>query len=185
MKFLLLAFSLIMLQSCVVLNEEFYFPSASGGNVEQESCRGQVGADNVLSLDLKGVIAKFSVRKIGESFWFYATLNVPKGTNVIWPDQRVGGNSELDSFDLTIESFAKVVSRGENYKTAEYPVGMVMENSSEETMESYFESISFSKTTFKALEIEGIHLMVNGEKISIPKMRFEKASGLYLHPLNC
>ena len=185
MKFLFLAFALIMMQSCVVLKEEFYFPSADGGNVEQESCRGQVGADNVLTFDLQGVTAKFSVRKLGESLWFFVTLNVPKGTDVVWPNQQISGNSELDNFDLTIESFAKVVGRGANYKTTEYPVGAVMNSSSEEATESYFESISFSKTTIKELEIEGISLKINGEKISIPKMRFEKASGIYLHPLNC
>ena len=174
-----------MIQSCVVLKEEFYFPVADAGYVQKESCRGKVGADNVLTLDLEGVITTFSVRKLGQSLWFYVTLEIPKETHVIWPAQPIIGKNKVESFDLTIEAFAKVISRGVNYKTAEFQVGTVMDNSSKEASESYFESILFSKKSIEKLEIKGLNIIVNGHKIPIPKIRFEKTNGMFLHPLNC
>jgi hypothetical protein len=40
-------------------------------------------------------------------------------------------------------------------------------------------------TDFKVLTIENLNIIINGEKLSVPSMRFEKSSGYFLHPLNC
>ena len=174
-----------MIQSCIVLKEEYYFPSADGAFVQKESCRGNVGADNKLTFEWEGVNAIFSVRKLGDPLRFVVTFEVTQGSLVVWPEQQIIGKTESGHFELAIESFKKIISYGDNFETADYPVNTVMKNSSKKEMESYFQSSPLSNNSITKIEIEGISLIVNGEKIILPKMNFEKAKGVFLHPLNC
>lgn len=185
MKILIALLTQFVLCSCAVINEDFYFPSAEGGSVEKESCRGQVGADNTLVLNFRDVISKFSIRIYGEKRYFSVTLTIPKGTEVIWPQQAITAVAEDTRVDLTISSFARVVSRGDDYQTAEYFVGSVMKNNSDTSEDEYFESILLPTTDFKVLTIENLNIIIDGEKLPVPKMRFERTSGYFLHPLNC
>lgn len=185
MKILIALLTLLTLCSCAVINEDFYFPSANGGSVEKESCRGEVGADNTLVLNFKDVIAKFSIRIYGEKRFFSVIFTVPEGTEVIWPQQAIIAVAEDTSIDLTISSFARVVSRGDDYQTAEYHAGTIMKNNSDNLEDEYFESILLPTTDFEVLTIENLNIIINGEKLSVPSMRFEKSSGYFLHPLNC
>jgi hypothetical protein len=185
LKILIALLTLLTLCSCAVINEDFYFPSANGGSVEKESCRGGVGADNTLVLNFKDVIAKFSIRIYGEKRFFSVIFTVPEGTEVIWPQQAIIAVAEDTSIDLTISSFARVVSRGDGYQTAEYRAGTIMKNNSDNLEDEYFESILLPTTDFKVLTIENLNIIINGEKLSVPSMRFEKSSGYFLHPLNC
>ena len=191
LKILIALLTLLALCSCAVINEDFYFPSADGGSVEKESCRGEIGADNTLVLNFKDVIAKFSIRIYGEKRFFSVTFTVPEGTEVIWPQQAIIAVAEDTSIDLTISSFARVVSRGDDYQTAEYHAGSIMKKNSDNSDNSdnsedeYFESILLPTKDFKVLTIENLNIIINGEKLSVPSMRFEKSSGYFLHPLNC
>ena len=185
LKILITLLTLLALCSCAVINEDFYFPSADGGSVEKESCRGEVGADNTLVLNFKDVIAKFSIRIYGEKRFFSVTFTIPEGTELIWPQQAIIAAAEDTSIDLTISSFARVVSRGDDYQTAEYRAGSIMKNNSDTSEDEYFESILLPTTDFKILTIENLNIIINGEKLSVPNMRFEKSSGYFLYPLNC
>ena len=185
LKILIALLTILALCSCAVINEDFYFPSADGGFVEKESCRGEIGADNTLVLNFKDVIAKFSIRIYGEKRFFSVIFTIPEGTEVIWPQQAIIAVAEDTSIDLTISSFARVVSRGDDYQTAEYKAGSIMINNSDSSEDEYFESISLPTTDFKMLIIENLNIIINGETLSLPNMRFEKSSGYFLHPLNC
>lgn len=183
---ILIALSVVLaLCSCAVINEEYYFPSADGGFVEKESCRGEVGADNTLVFNFKDVTSKFSIRIYGEKHFFSVVLSIPEGTEVIWPQQAITAVTEDTNIDLTINSFARVVSRGDDYQTAEYLIGSIMENNSDSSEDEYFESILLPSKKFKVLTIENLNIIINGEKLSVPTMSFEKSSGYFLHPLNC
>ncbi len=185
LRILITILSLLALCSCAVINEDYYFPSADGGSVEKESCRGEVGADNTLVLNFKDVVAKFSIRIYGEKRFFSVIFTIPEGTEVIWPQQAIIAAAEDTSIDLTISSFARVVSRGDDYQTAEYSAGSIMKNNSDSSEDEYFESILLPTTDFKVLTIESLNIIINGEELSIPSMRFKKSSGYFLHPLNC
>ena len=185
LKILITLLTLLALCACAVVNEDFYFPSADGGSVEKESCRGEVGADNTLVLNFKDVIAKFSIRIYGEKRFFSVIFTIPEGTEVIWPQQAIIAVAEDKSIDLTISSFTRVVSRGDDYQTAEYRAGSIMKNNSDISEDEYFESILLPTTDFKMLTIENLNIIINGENLSVPSMRFEKSSGHFLRPLNC
>ena len=58
-------------------------------------------------------------------------------------------------------------------------------NNSDISEDEYFESILLPTTDFKVLTIENLYIIINGEELSVPSMRFEKSSGYFLHPLNC
>jgi DUF4097 and DUF4098 domain-containing protein YvlB len=185
LKILIALFILLTLCSCAVIKEDFYYPRADGGSVEKESCRGQVGADNTMILNFKGVVSKFSIRIFGDKRFFSITLTIPDGAEVIWPKQTITGVAEDTNVDLTISSFARVVSRGDNYQTAEYLAGSIMKNNSDSSEDEYFESILLPNKSFEVLTIENLNIIINGETLSIPSIRFEKSSGYFLHPLNC
>jgi hypothetical protein len=173
---------LLLIQSCAVVKEQFYYPIAVDGLVVKESCRGKVGADNVLILNLNDVSVSLQIQIMGDTQWFGVILDIPENVQVAWPRQDIVGITENETFDLTIDSFKQVIGRGDNYETANTPVGVIMENT---TDEEYFESVKLSHSNFSELIIEGLTIIVNGETLSIPKIRFEKREGLFLHPLNC
>lgn len=174
-----------MVQSCVVLKEEYYFPTADGGIVQKESCRGKVGADNKLTFDWKGVTAILPVRKYGEPLTFGVTFEIEQGATVVWPKQNIAIKTELDEAELYFDSFKKIVSYGENFKTASYPVGTVLKNDTKKEIESYFQSVDLPTSSVEKVKVESIKIIVNGQEIQLPNMLFEKTSGLFLHPLNC
>jgi hypothetical protein len=174
-----------LVQSCVVLKEEYYFPSADGGIVQKESCRGKVGANNKLTFDWDGVTAILSVRKYGEPLTFGVTFEIEQGASVVWLAQNITIKTELDEADLSFDSFKKIVSYGENFKTASYPVGTILKNDTKKEIESYFQSVDLPTNSVINIEVESIKIIVNGQEIQLPRMRFEKTSGLFLHPLNC
>ena len=174
-----------MVQSCVVLKEEYYFPSADGGIVQKESCRGKVGADNKLTFDWEGVSAILSVRKFGEPLTFGVTFEIEQGASIVWPAQKIITKTELGDANLAFDSFEKIVSYGEDFKTVSYPVGTLLKNDTKKEIESYFQSVDLPTSSVKKIEVESLKIIVNGQEILLPKMRFEKTSGLFLHPLNC
>lgn len=175
----------LMLQSCIVMKEEYYFPSANGGSVQKDSCRGKVGADNKLAFDWDGVRAIFSVRKFGAPLSFGATFEISTGSSVIWPTQVITVKTELGKTELSFDSFEKIVSYGDDFKTASYPLGTLLKNDTKKEAESYFQSVNLPTDSVEQIEVESIRVIVNGQEITLPKMRFEKTSGLFLHPLNC
>ena len=177
--------TVLALCSCAVVKEDFYFPSADGGFVEKESCKGEVGADNTLVFNFKDVIAKFSILIFGDKRFFSVAFTIPEGTEVIWPQQPIIAVTEDTSIDLTISSFARVVSRGDNYQTTEYKAGSIMKNNSDGSEDKYFESISLPATDIDMLTIENLNIIINEERLTVPSIRFEKSSGYFLHPLNC
>jgi hypothetical protein len=174
-----------LLQSCAVIKEEFYFPVAAVGTVEKESCRGKVGADNVLVLGLDDISVTFSVKIMGNTQRFTTTLDIPKNVEVVWPKQEIVGITENERFDLTFDHFTKVVSRGDDYKTKDILVETIMVNTTDSLNETYFESVMLPHRDFQELKIESLIVIVNGEAISLPEITFEKREGFFLHPLNC
>ncbi|MBY0418279.1 MAG: hypothetical protein K2W88_09500 [Pararheinheimera sp.] len=184
-KHIIYIFMALMLQSCIVMKEEYYFPSANGGNVQKESCRGKVGADNKLAFDWDGVRAIFSVRKFGAALSFGATFEISTGSSVIWPTQVITVKTELGKTELSFDSFEKIVSYGDDFKTASYPLDTLLKNDTKKEVESYFQSVNLPTDSVEQIEVESIRVIVNGQEITLPKMRFEKTSGLFLHPLNC
>lgn len=185
MKIFFTLLTMIFLCSCAVIKQDYYFPEAGSGFVEKESCRGQVGADNTLVLGFEDVVAKISIDVYGDKRFFSVVLTIPDGTEVIWPQQAITAIADNESIDLTISSFARVVSRGDDFKTDEYKTSSVMKNLSSGTEDDYFESILLPTKDYKILTIENIRIIVNEEELIMPSIRFKKSSGFFLHPLNC
>lgn len=174
-----------MVQSCIVLKEEYYFPSSDGGTVQKESCRGKVGADNKLVFNWDGVSAFFSVRKFGEPLHFGVTFDIEQGASVVWPEQKISIKTEFGKSELSFDSFKTIVSYGDDFKTASHAIGTIFINDKRKEIESFFQSVDLPNNSVVWVEVENIYVIVNKQEIQLPKMRFEKTSGVFLHPLNC
>ena len=174
-----------MVQSCMVLKEEYYFPISDGGTVQKESCRGKVGADNKLVFNWDGVSAVFSVRKFGEPLHFGVTFKIEQGATVVWPEQEIMVKTDIDESKLSFDSFKTILSYGDDFKTASHAIGAIFTNDKSKEIESFFQSIDLPNNSVEWVEVKNINIIVNGQEIQLPKMRFEKTSGVFLHPLNC
>jgi hypothetical protein len=109
-----------------LLKEEYYFPSADGGTVQKESCRGKVGADNKLTFGWDGVSAIFTIRKFGDPLSFGVTFKIEQGASVVWSAPKVIIKTELGINELSFDPFKKIVSYGDDFKTASYPLGTLL-----------------------------------------------------------
>jgi hypothetical protein len=174
-----------MVQSCIVLKEEYYFPSSDVGTVQKESCRGKVGADNKLVFNWDGVNAFFSVRKFGGPLHFGVTFEIEQGATVVWPEQKTIIKTEFGESELSFDSFKTIVSYGDDFKTANHALGTIFINDKRKEIESFFQSVDLPNNSVVWVEVENIKVIVNNQEVQLPKMRFEKTSGVFLHPLNC
>ena len=177
----------LLLSSCVVLHEEYYYPQASGASVEKEWCHGGVGVDNQLIFKIDDVNVRLEVweykgvTRLGVSFEVYA------GANVVWPSQVVIVHSSENTIDLEPSNFTRLrrVSGTDKLLKKVYPVDSIMSSDGSQEFETYYESFVISNENTDKVKIEEIRLVINGKERVLSDLYFTKKSGFFLHPLNC
>jgi hypothetical protein len=182
----------VILSSCVVLHEEYFYPQAEGARVEKESCRGQVGVDNQLIFPLDDVNVELHVWEYKGKTSLEISFKVYKSANVVWPVQTVTAYMENSTKNLKFESFTRLrVERfdraDDNYKIheKEYPIGSVMDRATDDKFEIFYKRFEISDIGVEWLKISGSKVIINGKEKILSEIFFTKKSGLFLHPLNC
>jgi len=189
-KNLLFILLVSQLSSCVVLHQEYFYPEAEGANVEKQSCRGKVGVDNQLVFQFEDIKADLHVWENNEITYLGISFQVYKNAQVLWPDQVIELYVENEKQELIVGSFDRLRTFvNEQYETGllkkKYAVDSIMDRTTEEKFETYYESFILAEKAINQLIIEKIRLLINGNEHTLSEMQFNKTSGFFLHPLNC
>ena len=177
----------LLLTSCAVLHEEYFYPQATGSIVEKKWCRGNVGVDSQLLFKMDAVDVEFEVweykgiTRLGVSFRVY------DGGTAVWPSQVVIVYAGSNKQELNAESFKRLrrVSGTNQLWEKEYLVGSVMDRRNKEEFETYYETFVLAEEPIEEVKIEEVQVSINGEKKVLSDLSFIKKSGFFLHPLNC
>lgn len=177
----------LLLSSCVVLHEEYFYPQASGATVEKQWCRGQVGVDNQLVFHFSNVDVEFEVWEYKGITRLGIGFKIKDGGTIVWPSQTVIALAGSKRKNIEVKGFTRLrrVSGTDKLLEKEFPTNSVMKNSDFEEVESYYESFIISEENIRKIEIEEILLLINGEENVLSDLTFTRKSGLFLHPLNC
>ncbi|MBN8429363.1 hypothetical protein JF535_00735 [Microbulbifer salipaludis] len=185
-KFILIMVGMF-LSSCAVLHEEYFYPRASGATVEKKWCRGKVGVDNQLIFSLSNVDVTLEVWEYNGVTRLGVSFNVSQGGAVVWPSQTVIAFTDSRQKEIKVNSFTRLrrVSGTDDLLKKDFPVNSVMNNSSLDEAETYYESFEIPEKIIEEVKISEIRLLINGIENVLSDLTFTKKTGLFLHPLNC
>jgi hypothetical protein len=175
----------VLLQSCIVLKEEYFFPSSDGGRVIKESCRGKVGVDNQLVFEFENVTVTFDAWEYKSITRLGIGIDIYEGGEVVWPSSNIKVNIVSGEKDLVIDNFRNLRRTGDEIVSKEYLVNTSMKNTWERKTEGFYSTLVVSDESLKEINVAEIKIIVNGSEITIPFINFKKQSGMFLHPLNC
>jgi hypothetical protein len=178
---------IFFLSSCMVMPEEYFQPKAEGAIVERESCRGKVGADNQLVYELDNVNVNLDVwEHTGKGVTYIGiAFKVFDGGNVIWPDQVVQAYIDERKVNFSAKEFSRLRVVAGELITKEYPVNSIMEKTSSDESETYYESFQLTDKKVSEIRVQQIKVIINGKEQLLSDILFTKKSGVFLHPLNC
>ena len=174
----------LIVSSCVVLHEEYFFPQAIGGKVQGDGC-GHAGADSQLIFSFEGVEVKMKVWEYQSITRLGITFKLHSGSELVWPQQPLSVTANKSQKNIEVESFDRLIRKGDDITTEIYLVDSIMKKKNNLDYETFHQSFIVSKERVESLEISTFYLIINGKKEQIPLSVFSKQSGLFLHPLNC
>lgn len=175
----------LLVSACVIMPEEYFHPQAVGAEVEKESCRGKVGADNQLVYTLDNVKVELHVWEHKDKTNLSIAFKVVESATVIWPEQVVELYVDDLKTSFSLKSFSRLRAENGDLITKDYVVGTLMDNTSQQEYETYHESFTVQESTSSVVKIEQIKVIVNGKAHVLKDIVFTKKKGLFLHPLNC
>ncbi|WP_444918328.1 hypothetical protein [Microbulbifer sp. JMSA003] len=176
----------LLISSCVVLHEEYFFPQATGGKVEKEWCRGHVGVDNQLIFSFDEVEVKMKVWEYQKITRLDISFKLYSKSEVVWPQQSLFVTANSSRTSIEVKSFDRLILKGDDDITSEtYLADTIMKKKNNLDYEIFYESFIVSKRGVESIELSSFYLMINGKKQQIPLSEFSKKSGFFLHPLNC
>ncbi|MDR7120684.1 hypothetical protein [Rheinheimera soli] len=174
-----------LLSACVVISEEYFHPQAVGAEVEKESCRGKVGADNQLVYTFDNVRLMLRIKEYSGKTNLGIEFRVAESGTVAWPDQLVELYVDDLKTSFSVKSFRRLRAESGDLITKDYAVGTLMDNTSLEDYETFHESFIVQEKKSAVVKIEQIKVIVNGKLHVLKDILFTKKKGVFLHPLNC
>ena len=177
--------STLLLSACVVMPEEYFHPQASGAEVEKESCRGKVGADNQLVYTFDNVRVELHVWEYKDKTNLSIAFKVVESGTAVWPEQLLELYVDDLKTSFNVKSFNRLRTENGDLITKDYTAGTLMDNTSLEEYETYHESFTVKELTSSVVKIEQIKVIVNGKVHVLKDIVFTKKKGIFLHPLNC
>ncbi|KZY34360.1 hypothetical protein A3749_19465 [Oleiphilus sp. HI0078] len=197
-KHFLLLICSILLTSCVILPDEYFYPQAEGASAERELCHGSVGAKSKLVYELDDVKVDFSVGSVNSLSTLYISIRVYDDSNAIWPAQTITAYADSNELSLKLDHFTRYryVDRynSSEIESIDYPSNTVMDRADHEDKqrlyfreyyESYVSSVELTDISIEELRIEAIKIIVRGKEHLLEDILFTKTKGIFLYPLNC
>lgn len=177
--------SALLLNACVVMPEEYFHPQAVGAEIEKESCRGRVGADNQLVYTFDNVRVELHVWEHKDKTNLSIAFKVVESATVIWPEQLLELYVDDLKTSFSVKSFNRLRTENSDLITKNYTAGTLMDNTSLEEYETYHESFTVQESMSSVVKIEQIKVIVNGKVHVLKDIVFTKKKEIFLHPLNC